>query len=291
MQHSPIASPTPLVRAPFPKVKPAPGLARICKCRERTGRFPLQQMPGRQMLRTRSLVAGPEQLEDASAQDSAPVEEPFDWDKCWYPVAVLNDIEVGAPAPVKLLDRVFVLLHGQDGRWKCWEEGSGTCTCSDEGLGSSSGCSRPPTGRSFCATCAGVERECSGPSTNSGQFPVMVMLLQEFVSCCWQRVTSYSFTLSRAAATSMCNVDAEEFACVLQVSNGIVWIWPDRSPSSFVECTTVMPNGHGEDVESKMTLRHLYMREVPYPLDFLIENVIDQSHLPYSHHGHIVSYP
>lgn len=63
-----------------------------------------------------------------------------------------------------------------------------------------------------------------------------------------------------------------------------MWIWPDDSPTAFIDSSMVKPNGPAFD--SRRT--KVYMRDLPYPIDGLIENVVDPSHVPYAHHGYQV---
>lgn len=68
----------------------------------------------------------------------------------------------------------------------------------------------------------------------------------------------------------------------MQISKGIVWVWPDDSPSAFIDSSMAKPNGPEENSSI------VYMRDLPYPIDSLIENVMDTSHVRFAHHGYQV---
>lgn len=69
----------------------------------------------------------------------------------------------------------------------------------------------------------------------------------------------------------------------------MVWIWPDDSPSAFIDSAVKKLEGKNYYEDDRYIVGSSYMRELPYPIDFLIENILDPAHVPFSHHGLIVS--
>lgn len=63
---------------------------------------------------------------------------------------------------------------------------------------------------------------------------------------------------------------------------GVVWIWPDDSPSAFIDSSMTKPNLPDGDEDR---YKSVYMRDLPYPFDALIEHVADPSHVKFAHHG------
>lgn len=79
--------------------------------------------------------------------------------------------------------------------------------------------------------------------------------------------------------------------CLSQVSQGLIWVWADASAESWLTAPGSTPSvlpaelASGEyDVKGPW-----FQRDAPLSLDTLVENFIDPSHVPFSHHGVVVS--
>lgn len=72
-------------------------------------------------------------------------------------------------------------------------------------------------------------------------------------------------------------------AGAIQVERKLVWVWPDDSHSAFIDSTMSEPNGSEYYGEDKVVKRRTFSREIGYPFDFLIENVLDPAHVPFAH--------
>lgn len=66
-------------------------------------------------------------------------------------------------------------------------------------------------------------------------------------------------------------------------------MWPDESPSAFIDCTMRKLNDEESFEDGLMTISPVFMKELPYPFDYMLENVLDPSHVPFAHHGIFVS--
>jgi len=66
---------------------------------------------------------------------------------------------------------------------------------------------------------------------------------------------------------------------------GMIWVWTDPSTSAFADILSLPISpllrrfhaAHGDDA--------IYMRDLPYGVELLGENLLDLSHLPFSHHS------
>lgn len=68
-----------------------------------------------------------------------------------------------------------------------------------------------------------------------------------------------------------------------------MWIWPDISPSAFIDSAAKKLEGRIFEEDDKYSVGAPYMRDLPYPVDFLLENILDPAHVNFSHHGFLVS--
>ena len=72
-----------------------------------------------------------------------------------------------------------------------------------------------------------------------------------------------------------------------QEKNGLLWVWPDTAPHAAVQaaCTpTCAPAEHDESRGQLLWLATWFVRDVPYGADVLAENILDPSHVQFSHH-------
>ena len=72
----------------------------------------------------------------------------------------------------------------------------------------------------------------------------------------------------------------------LQVANGLVWVWADAGPEAGRESGLRQPATHPlADDPRAVWIAHWFSRSLPYSADVLAENVLDPSHVYFSHHG------
>ena len=77
-----------------------------------------------------------------------------------------------------------------------------------------------------------------------------------------------------------------------KVINDVLWVWPDSSENAVLESELtpppVMPlpsDIDGTVDESRLFYGIYNFRELPYGADYFLENVVDPSHVPVSHHN------
>lgn len=134
-------------------------------------------------------VAAASLVEEVAGEKDATVDvKAFDWDKCWYPVAVQADVDLEDPTLVKLLDREFVLWKGQNEEWECWEEAcpcgmsqGETCECVEKSYNNLHNKSRfipkTPGNRSFSKIEERAADSYEKSKPRAAKFPVMVIFL------------------------------------------------------------------------------------------------------------------
>lgn len=67
-----------------------------------------------------------------------------------------------------------------------------------------------------------------------------------------------------------------------------MWVWPDDSPTAFIDSAAKEVEGKNYHNDDRYSVSVPYMRELSYPFDFLLENILDPAHVPFSHHGYLV---
>ena len=78
--------------------------------------------------------------------------------------------------------------------------------------------------------------------------------------------------------------------CAAQVRNdGLLWVWGEggRAAAAEAAATPAAAPEELDDPSASLYLSPWFMRDVPYGADTLVENVLDPSHVPFSHHGTI----
>jgi phenylpropionate dioxygenase-like ring-hydroxylating dioxygenase large terminal subunit len=71
---------------------------------------------------------------------------------------------------------------------------------------------------------------------------------------------------------------------LLQVVAGIVWVWPDDSPTALEDSTATPLNIPHILTLPEQPLVSWFIRDLPYDYDVLMENLADPSHFPFAHH-------
>ncbi|GMH41279.1 hypothetical protein BSKO_09189 [Bryopsis sp. KO-2023] len=179
---------------------------------------------------------------------------PFDWTKAWYPVAIESDLNPMAPKPIEILGRDIVLWN-EKGEWRCFED-----VCPHRLAPLSEGRIEPSDGSLMCSY-HGWRFDGGG---NCVDIPQVKAKTHEEGSPCKNR---------RSKVTTF----------PTKVVDGMVWVWPDGSPSAYIDSSMKEP--FRADFEASTTIYPLYMREVPYSFDIVMENSMDPSHVAYAHHG------
>lgn len=172
----------------------------------------------------------------------------------WWPVALVNTLNENAPNAEVLLNKDLVLWHDGE-EWRCMDD-----MCAHRFAPLSEGRVFQPSDdetNKRCISCSyhGWEFDSQGLCTRIPQS------LNSTKAAQGVRVASYP----------------------VQVSAGIVWVWPDEPSSPFANTIQLPISPMLQQWELEYP-QSAYQREIPYGYELLAENVIDMSHLPFSHH-------
>lgn len=185
----------------------------------------------------------------------------FDWNKQWYPIAVSSLTDTGRPHKMELLGNDIVLWY--DGsQWRVFED-----SCPHRNVPLSEG-RVEKNGELLCSYHAwkfdGTGQCTSIPQSRSKDKETALMSSAK--SC----VQSYPTMMEQ----------------------GLVWCWGEKGlPGSDVSLEAALKRPHliEELTDPAYTDRILPMtynfRDLPYGWDMFMENVLDPSHVPVSHHG------
>eukprot|EP00884_Botryococcus_braunii_P016056 jgi/Botrbrau1/3133/Bobra.0070s0105.1 len=67
-------------------------------------------------------------------------------------------------------------------------------------------------------------------------------------------------------------------------SEGLLWVWPQAGPKAAQQAAETSLPGSSPDSDL-IYLANWFMRDVPFSADVLAENILDPSHVAFSHHG------
>ncbi|GAB4823577.1 hypothetical protein N2152v2_010623 [Parachlorella kessleri] len=198
----------------------------------------------------------------------APIPEPagepanFSWAKHWYGVCAAHDVDSTRPLPVTLLGKNLVIWKDSStGRWSCLED-----RCPHRAAPLSEG-KIWPDGNLSCSY-HGWRFDGSGACKAIPQ------------------ADSAEQEARAAAAPRACAV-----AHPIQERQGMLFVWGEGGAAALEEamkqepplCTlTQEAETHGSEVTEVVGY---YTSDVPYDYTALAENVLDPSHVPWSHHG------
>lgn len=181
----------------------------------------------------------------------------FSWTKQWYPVSIVEDLETYKPNAIKLLGKNLVLWRDNDEQWRCFDD-----VCPHRLVPLSEG--RIETDGTLQCAYHGWRFNTEGTCTTVPQ-------------------AENSDREQKAAGHPR--------ACVpsypVQVQHHLLWVWADASPNAQLECLSKQPAVIEElQEEDKVIYMHpWFVRDMPFGQDILLENVLDPSHVPFSHHG------
>ncbi|EIE20742.1 hypothetical protein COCSUDRAFT_67210 [Coccomyxa subellipsoidea C-169] len=176
-------------------------------------------------------------------------DDKFSWERNWYPVAILADVDGSKPIPVTLLGKKLVLWQGSDGEWNCVVD-----RCAHRYAPLSEG--RVKDGDIQCAY-HGWQYNGQGQCTRIPQ-------AEDASACC---------------SSSAC---VEAFP--VQLRAGAVWVWPDSSPSAARDSSLVLPS---VDTVLEESLEYVdwYIRDFYYGYAGLMEMLLDPSACSFTLHG------
>jgi len=77
-----------------------------------------------------------------------------------------------------------------------------------------------------------------------------------------------------------------------KIINGVLWVWPENSENAVLESALtpvpampLLSDMDGTIDKSRLFYGPYNFRELPYGADYFLENVVDPSHVPVSHHN------
>ena len=176
----------------------------------------------------------------------------YRWDRHWYPIHIVEDIEVDKPTKVTLLERDYVL-------WK--QSGSNEITafldqCPHRLVPLSEGRIEKSRNSLQCAY-HGWEFDVQGACTKIPQ------------------MGNDAAAKSRACLTQI----------PISIKQGLVFLWPDTSDDGRMLASLSTPAvSSGLDNCTPFDIATT-IRDLPYGYDTLLENIVDPSHVPFAHHG------
>ncbi|KAK9835403.1 hypothetical protein WJX81_007403 [Elliptochloris bilobata] len=200
--------------------------------------------------------------EDAPAP-AAPEQGSFNWYKNWYPVAIADDLDPLKPFATKLLGKELVVWRDAEGQWRCFQD-----KCPHRLAPLSEGRIEPSDGTLQCSYHGW---RYSGSGTAAA-------------------IPQAHFDGEQVERTAI----ASKRSCVAsyptQVLLGMIWVWPESGLVAFIESAAVEPavNQRVRDIDPgkvALTTNQNYVRDFTVAYDILYENISDQSHVPFAHHG------
>ena len=203
----------------------------------------------------------------------------------WWPVILESALDKNRPNPIELLDQKLVIWkQGNDddddnddgGSWSCLQdqcahrfaplsEGRMITSIANDGPTSDdegncgSGCS--PTRRLQCAY-HGWEFDKDG-------------------SCA--RIPQQMVDDNNSKKSSNNNIGVQSYP--LRVEAGMVWVWSDPSTKELATTVQVPISNLLQRFHKSGGTARGFMRDLPYGMELLGENLVDISHLPFSHHS------
>ncbi|MBD2253248.1 Rieske 2Fe-2S domain-containing protein [Nostoc parmelioides] len=178
----------------------------------------------------------------------------FSWTQQWYPITPLSYLEVSHPTPITLLGKKLVIWRDKDEKWVAMDD-----ACPHKLAQLSLG-SINKDGKLIC-------RHHGWCFDGAGKCTNIPMLSDE-----------------KALATA-CNSERSQVTTYpTQVLQGLLWIWPDNSPTAFADSTSKQPALMPESTLDS-PLNDWFMSEVPVGYTVSVESTFDPSHAQFLHEG------
>ncbi|GAQ78701.1 Pheophorbide a oxygenase [Klebsormidium nitens] len=193
------------------------------------------------------------------ANQSAPGGHDFQWAENWYPIAVERDVRKELPLAVTILGKPLVLWWDRNKREK----------------------GQPGGWRAFLDMCPHRLAPLSeGRIDEAGRLQCSYHGWSFDGDARCQSIPQAEKEGPQAAAHSSPRACAQPFPTLLQ--NGLVWVWLDPATA---DTALKRPPPHVPEMDDPSFSKDLVARDFPYGYDFLVENLMDPSHLPFAHHG------
>jgi len=193
---------------------------------------------------------------DATTKDSWG--EKFVWQKAWYPMAVIEDMDATRPTKLTLLGEDLVAWRDGDGEWRVFED-----RCPHRAVPLSEG---------------RVEKDGTLLCSYHG----------------WRFAGDGKITdIPQATKEKLPDILANKRACAAarptQVRMGVLWVWGESGENAALEAALQEPNipAEAEDpaYEGRARCSVWSHRDVPYGWEVAFENVTDPAHVSVAHHN------
>ncbi|KAL7457120.1 hypothetical protein ACHAWC_008591 [Mediolabrus comicus] len=195
----------------------------------------------------------------------------------WFPVSITTALRPDRPNAIQLLSQKLVLYQDSDDTWVCLadrcshrfaplSEGRLISSRSSESNSSSSG-GGSVDDKSSCASCSSIQCAYHGWQFDS---------------------TGKCITVPQSPSSSATSTKAKPiptFPC--REEAGMIWVWGDSNPTTFDVAKSIpLPiSPLVRRAYSNFGADACFMRDLPYGMELLGENLLDLSHLPFSHHN------
>ena len=182
------------------------------------------------------------------------METQLSWTKQWYPISPLNYLYPSRPTPVTLLGKKLVIWRDENQKWIVMDD-----VCPHKLARLSMG-SINEDGNLMCrhhGWCFNGEGKCT-------KIPMLTGSEAEDTACdsLRSRVTTYP----------------------TQVTQELLWVWPDDSSTAFEDCNSKHPATIPE-CELDISSTDWHMTEVPVGYTVSVESTFDPSHAEFLHEG------
>lgn len=198
-------------------------------------------------------------VEEVAADEVSDEEAPYDWFKNWYPIQTVFNLEKDRPNRLQLLDKWLVVWKGHSGNWIVMDD-----ECPHRMAPLSEG-RIEKDGNLLCSYHAWRFNE----SGKCVRIPHAEDEKAHEVACNSPRSAVQTYPVQARA--------------------GLLWVWPDASPTRFEDAASSMIPMDDDLVrhceEKTIDGDQWFQRVVPYNHDVIMENVLDPSHFIVSHHG------
>eukprot|EP00873_Tetraselmis_striata_P016586 jgi/Tetstr1/436850/TSEL_025627.t1 len=174
----------------------------------------------------------------------------FEWTRNWYPLARASDLEDGRPSELEVLGKPLA----------CWKDGAGEWRVVDDA------CPHKLAPLSL------------GKVTPEGD------LMCRYHGYCYNgrgECTRLPMAVSEASEAKACRLpQSKAISYPTQLSQGLLWVWPDASPERWVEAqmSAPPPDPRGGSAE-------FMMAEAPIDFTMFLENAHDPCHANFLHEG------
>jgi phenylpropionate dioxygenase-like ring-hydroxylating dioxygenase large terminal subunit len=188
--------------------------------------------------------------------DSSVIRRPFH--QHWWPVTVSSAIDKARPNAIELLGMRLVLFYdSEEGQWNCLED-----MCQHRFAPLSEG-----------RIVTSTEKDCS---------------VKTCIQCSYH---GWEFD-SQGSCSRIPQQQNDQRGKVppvrrfpAQLDAGIIWVWADPDTKAFSDATPLPISPLLRRWHEHFGDNSAFMRDLPYGMELLGENLLDLSHLPYSHHA------